>query len=69
MAATEIRYPDIDVQLSGTDGNAFAIMGAVTRAMRRKGVRSSEIDKFRAECMAGDYDNLLRTCMAWVDVS
>lgn len=61
------RY-DIHVRLLGTDGNAFMVMGLVTKAMRRAGVTSEEIDKYREESMAGDYDNLLMTAMRWVDV-
>ena len=64
-----IKYPDIEVQLSDVDGNALVIMGAVTKALRRAGVDTEEIDTFRSEAMSGDYDHLLQTCMRWVDVS
>lgn len=66
---SEPRYPDVQVQLTGTDGNAFAIMGAVTRELRRAGVSAEEIEQYREESMSGDYDNLLATAMRWVDVS
>lgn len=66
---SEPRYPDVQVQLTGTDGNAFAIMGTVTRELRRAGVSAEEISKYREESMSGDYDNLLATAMRWVDVS
>lgn len=59
---------DIDVQLTGGDGNAFAIMGAVVREMRRAGVSKEDIDKYREESTSGDYDNLLATAMRWVNV-
>ena len=62
------KYPDITVQLTGIDGNAGSIMGAVSRALRRGDVPSAEIDEFRRECMSGDYDHLLQTCMKWVEV-
>ena len=63
------RYPKIQVQLVGTDGNAFSIMGAVAKALRRAYVPKAEIDAFYAEATSGDYDNLLGTAMKWVDVS
>ena len=63
------KYPDIDVQLTGNDGNAYAIMGAVGQALRRAGVSKEEIDQYSKESMSGDYDNLLRTAMKWVNVS
>lgn len=63
-----IKYPHIIVTLSGEDGNAFRIIGSVTRAMSKNNVSKEEINKFTDLCMSGDYDHLLRTCMEWVDV-
>jgi hypothetical protein len=63
------KYPEIEVTLSGHDGNAFAIMSRVKASLRRAGVDSSEIDKYLAESMSGDYDNLLATAHRWVTVS
>jgi hypothetical protein len=62
------KYP-VNVQLSGNDGNAFYIMGAVSKALRRHGVPKSEVDQYLAESMSGDYDHLLQTAMEWVEVS
>jgi len=64
---TQPRYPDICVQLSGEDGNAFAILGRTTRALRQHGLDQDEIDQYYAEATSGDYDHLLQTTMAWVD--
>jgi hypothetical protein len=60
---------DIQVQLIGKDGNAFAIMGAVQRALRKAGAPKEEINQYLKEAMSGDYDNLLRTTMDWVEVA
>jgi hypothetical protein len=62
------RYPEIEVELIGRDGNAFAILGAVRTALRRGGVAPEEINEFMAEAMSGDYDHLLATVMEWVEV-
>ena len=59
---------NVDVQLTGEDGNAFAIMGAVTKAIRKAGADKSEVDEYQKESMSGDYNNLLRTAMKWVNV-
>jgi hypothetical protein len=61
------RYPDIYVQLSDEDGNAFAILGRTTRALRQAGLAQDEIDQYYAEATSGDYDHLLQTTMRWVD--
>jgi len=61
------RYPDVQVQLTGEDGNAFAILGRTTAALRRAGVPPDEIDAYLAEATSGDYDHLLATTMGWVD--
>lgn len=63
------KYPDISVELSGSDGNAFAIMAKVGKALQRNNVPQDEVEMFYAESMSGDYDHLLRTAMRWVEVS
>ena len=64
---TQPRHPEVQVQLSGQDGNAFAILGRTAAALRQAGVSQDEIDAFFAETTSGDYDHLLHTTMAWVD--
>jgi hypothetical protein len=59
---------EVEVQLSGNDGNAYAIMGAVQKALKQAGASSAEVQTYLAESMAGDYDNLLRVAMSWVEV-
>ena len=63
------KYPDIMVELIGNDGNAFAVLGNVSKALRQGGVSNQEIDDFMVEATSSDYDNLLQTCMKWVDVA
>ncbi len=63
------KYSEIEVELSSQDGNAFSIIGNVSKAMRRAGINSSEVDAYRAEAISGDYDNLLRVTMATVKVT
>jgi hypothetical protein len=65
---TEVKHPEIEVELTGYDGNAAMIIGRVSRALRRAGHRE-EAGKFVEEAMSGDYDNVLRTAMRWVTVS
>jgi hypothetical protein len=60
--------PKPRLRLTGTDGNAFAIMGAASAALRKAG-RASEVKTYQAEAMSGDYDNLLAVTMRWFDVS
>lgn len=63
-----IKYPNIVVDLSTIDGNAFSVMGAVTRAMSRAGVDLDEINQYRREATSGNYDNLLAVTMNWVSI-
>jgi hypothetical protein len=66
---SDVKYPYVSVELTGSDGNAFSILGKVTRAMRKHGILHEEIEAFMAEATTGDYDHMLRTCMKWVNVS
>jgi hypothetical protein len=68
MPEQEVKYPDTIVRLVGKNGNAFAILGAVKKALREDGVPQGEIDKFLEEASSGDYDHLLQTCLKWVNV-
>jgi hypothetical protein len=65
----DIKYPEIEVQLTGEDGNAFAVMGAVSKALRRNDVPRVDIDAYLEESRTGDYNNLLRVACRWVTVS
>lgn len=62
----ETKYPEIEAEVIGRDGNAFAVLGGVQKAMRRGGVSEEEIKEFMAEATDGDYNHLLVTCMNWV---
>jgi len=56
------------VKLTGEDGNAFAILGRVTRALKQAGADKEYIDQYFNDAIAGDYDQLLITTMEYVDV-
>ena len=63
-----IKYPEIEVDLVGTDGNAFALIGKVWQALKANGGSKQEIDDFSKEATSGNYNHLLQTCMKWVNV-
>jgi hypothetical protein len=63
------RYPEIEVQLTSHDGNAFAVLGAVQTALRDNAVDDEAVSEFMDEATADDYDHLLMTAMRWVNVS
>lgn len=69
MITSKPKYPEIEVQLVGLDGNAFAILGRVLQAMRRGEVPKAERMQFQEEAMSDDYNHLLQTVMKWVSVS
>jgi len=54
----------VELDLSGTDGNAFAVMGNFRRAAKAHGWTKAEIDAVLNEAMKGDYDHLLATVLA-----
>jgi len=48
------------------DGNAFAVMGAVTKALRRAG-QGDLVTEYLARAMEGDYNHLLAVSLDYVD--
>lgn len=62
----EPKYPNVKVQLSGRDGNVFAIIGRCRVAARDKRVPTDAIKAFTDEVMAThSYDEALQTCIRW----
>ena len=62
------RSPDITLPMAGEDGNAIAILGRAKHAAQVAGLSTEEIQALHDEATSGDYDHLLRTCMAWFNV-
>ena len=47
------------------DGNAFAVMGAVIRALKKAG-QGDKVTEYQAKAMNGNYDHLLAVSMDYV---
>lgn len=67
MTTTTPKF-NVEVQLTGEDGNAFAIMAAVSKAIKKAGATPEQVSQYTMDSMSGDYDNLLRTACKWVVV-
>jgi hypothetical protein len=63
------KYPNVEVDLVGENGNAYVLIAKVNKALRNAGVPRAERDEFMKEATSGDYDNVLGTIMKWVEVS
>ena len=61
-------HNNVTVELLGTDGNAFAIIGKCMATAREAGLSRDEIEEFRTEALEGNYDHLLQTCMKYFDI-
>ena len=60
--------PMYDISVTPMDGNAFSIMGAVSKAIRRAGASNEVISQYREESMSGSYDNLIQVAMKYVNI-
>ena len=67
MMVRKVRFPEVVVQLSGEDGNAFSILGKVSKALKTAGHKEA-VEEFYEEATSGDYNHLLQTAMSFVDV-
>ena len=54
--------------LVGVDGNAFAIMGYTSRALKEVG-RRGLVDEMFAKATSGDYNHLIQVCMGYIDMA
>ncbi len=57
------------VKLIDTNGNAFAIIGRVKKALLDAGADKEYVLKYQNEVMSGDYNNLLCVTMDYVHVT
>lgn len=48
------------------DSNAFAVMGAVIRALKKAG-QGDKVKEYKAKAMSGNYDNLLAVSQEYVE--
>lgn len=55
-------------KLVGIDGNVFAIIGNVSKCLRRAGLQSEAAEFFRRAMQQESYDNILQLCHEYVDV-
>jgi hypothetical protein len=53
----EKRVTSIEIDLTGPDGNAYALMGYARNFAKQLGIESQPIIN---EMMSGDYENLLK---------
>lgn len=66
----KVKYPNITVPLTSTDSNVFALIGAVSLALRRAKVPHDEIAQGKRDCLGQpSYDHVLQLIMKTVDVS
>ncbi len=56
------------VELTGADGNAFAVIGLCREAAREAGTPTDEWRKIQVDMMSGDYDHLLTVVMTHFEV-
>ncbi|MFF4409811.1 hypothetical protein [Streptomyces sp. NPDC001404] len=62
-------YPDVQVRLSGQDGNAHNVIGLVARALREAGHREAATEFAENALKSGSYDELLQLALRTVSVS
>ncbi|MDQ1483738.1 MAG: hypothetical protein QOF35_1814 [Actinomycetota bacterium] len=61
-------YSRVKVQVMGPHPGFLATVTTVQAAMRRAGVQDQDLSNFYQDATAEGQDNLLRTCLRWVDV-
>ena len=54
--------------LVGQDGNAYALMGYTSKALRDEGLREL-VPEMQNKAMSGDYNNLICVCVDYLDIA
>lgn len=67
MATTEETPPKPEVQLTGTNGNVFALLARCDRALKQAGQRDRAEELRQRVFASGSYDEALALMMEYVD--
>lgn len=62
------KYPRVKVQLMRPYRGFYPTVAVVQAAMLRAGLPLQELSNFYQDATAGHEENLLGTCLQWVDV-
>ena len=65
---TEVKHPEITVEIIGKNSNAFNILGICLNAMKQAKLPQSEINEFQREATSADYNHLLATVTSWFNI-
>jgi hypothetical protein len=57
----------IRCKLTGEDGNAYAIMARVKKALELNNIGKEEISLYLRDAILGDYDNLLMESIKYLE--
>lgn len=63
-----VLFPQVKVRLTEKDGNTFAVLGRVRKAMLDAGIGPEEMAAFTREAMSRDFNHLLVTVLRTVTV-
>lgn len=63
----EVKFPDVTVPMVGEDGNVFAVIGRVTKGLKRAGHREAAKEFVDVATNCGSYHEVLALAMEWVD--
>ncbi len=64
-----MKYPNIHVDLTDTDGDPYLVLGRVTVAMTQAGCTSEQVKEFLDDVTSLDYYKVLQTCMKYVNAN
>lgn len=54
--------------LVGQDGNAFALMGYIARALKNEGLRD-KVEEMQKKATSGDYYHLIAVCDEYIEMA
>jgi hypothetical protein len=69
LEARGVKYPHVKVRLVGSDGNVYAVIGAVSQALKCAQLPEAAAEFTKAAFASESYDAVLQLCLKTVEVT
>ena len=62
------KFPNVEIDITGPKGNAYAIMGIVSQVLRQTGSTNEQVSNVLKDMMSSNYEHLVSVAARYVTI-